>query len=99
MAAPVQKTVTTSAVLLVAANEARTKLHIRNETGQGVWIGDAATVTILTGFWLPEGELWEEERTLQNDPYFYWGAYYAIAGSGSVVVHVWEKERIRSGGI
>jgi hypothetical protein len=81
------------AVELVAQNESRTLLTIQNISGVDIYYGDS-TVTIANGQLLRAGATIREERTIENDPYFYIGATYAIC-AGSADIRVWDKERVR----
>lgn len=85
--------VTGTAVELVPQNESRTMLTLQNISGTDLYYGDS-TVTVANGQLLRAGATIRIERTVDNDPYYYWGAYYGIA-SGSADIRVWDQERIR----
>ena len=97
MSVPKTVSVTTSAILLAASNDARVKLDIQNtHASVHIFLGQDANVTAANGFRLkadtPYGD---DQRTTENDPYYYSGAVWAIAASSTVDVRVWEKERLR----
>ena len=100
MAVPKAVSVSTSAVELVAANPSRTKVHIQDlHATVPLFVGQNNTVTAANGHRIPPVSgtptlEYVEERTQDNDPFFYTGAIWGIAAS-TVDVRVWEKERIR----
>ena len=93
MAAQKKVTVQSTATQLVAQYESCTFLTLQNISGTDIYYGDS-TVTTSNGQLLKAGATVREERTVSNDPFYYYGVYYGIC-AGSADIRVWEKERIR----
>ena len=95
MAAPKGVTVHTGALIMIAQNDARTRITFQNNTGVAVFIGETSGVTTANGYSLANNAEFTRERTEENKDYFYSGDYYAIIASGSQTLIVWEEEKIR----
>ena len=91
MSAPKAVSVTTSATLLIAANESRVYLEIVNMDAAVIFYGEDTTVTVANGIELGAAVSKSWERTKDNSDHFYTGALYAIDASGTSDVRVWER--------
>lgn len=82
--------VTTSAILIVAANAARQELIItNNSTSPDIFIGPDNTVTATTGLPLYAGQTRERSRGFA----IHLGDVYGISASGTADIRVWQSTR------